>query len=166
MARSAGPDRLCRGGARDGGARRGDRGGRGDTSGSGWSSTRRSTPPARAPRTATSWTRAFPSIATGRGGQYTYHGPGQRVAYVMLDLKRRRPTCAPCRRAGRLADRHARAFGVGGETREDRVGVWVCGPTSPPASTERRPRTRSPPSACASAAGSPFTASRSTSSRT
>ena len=68
----------------------------------------------------------FPVFESGRGGQFTYHGPGQRVAYVMLDL--------------RVRGRDARAFvqgleswiiaalarvGVRGETRTDRVGVWV-----------------------------------------
>ena len=69
----------------------------------------------------------FPVFETGRGGQYTYHGPGQRVAYVMLDLKRRE---ADLRRyvsaletwlIGTLS-----AFNVTGERREDRVGVWVA----------------------------------------
>ncbi|WP_174800859.1 lipoyl(octanoyl) transferase LipB [Martelella limonii] len=75
----------------------------------------------------------FPVYETGRGGEYTYHGPGQRVAYLMLDLKRRR--------------RDVRAFvaaieetiiltldsmNVRGERREDRVGVWVRRPERPP----------------------------------
>ncbi|QQM32480.1 lipoyl(octanoyl) transferase LipB [Martelella lutilitoris] len=75
----------------------------------------------------------FPVFETGRGGEYTYHGPGQRVAYLMLDLKRRR--------------RDVRAFvaaieetiiktldrmNVRGERREDRVGVWVKRPERPP----------------------------------
>ncbi|MEO1989080.1 MAG: lipoyl(octanoyl) transferase LipB [Martelella sp.] len=75
----------------------------------------------------------FPVYDTGRGGEYTYHGPGQRVAYLMLDLKRRR--------------RDVRAFvaaieetiiktldqmNVRGERREDRVGVWVRRPERPP----------------------------------
>ncbi|TNB47161.1 lipoyl(octanoyl) transferase LipB [Martelella lutilitoris] len=75
----------------------------------------------------------FPVYETGRGGEYTYHGPGQRVAYLMLDLKRRR--------------RDVRAFvaaieetiiktldmmNVRGERREDRVGVWVKRPERPP----------------------------------
>jgi lipoyl(octanoyl) transferase len=68
----------------------------------------------------------FPVFATGRGGQYTYHGPGQRVAYVMLDLKRRggdlRAYVAALEQwiIATLA-----AFGIAGERREDRVGVWV-----------------------------------------
>jgi len=71
----------------------------------------------------------FPIFATGRGGQLTYHGPGQRVAYVMLDLKRRRPDVRTYVAAleqwiiGTLA-----AFNVRGERREDRVGVWVNRP--------------------------------------
>ena len=68
----------------------------------------------------------FPVYETGRGGQYTYHGPGQRVAYVMLDLKKRgndvRAFVAGLEDViiGTLAD-----FKVIGERREDRVGVWV-----------------------------------------
>ena len=68
----------------------------------------------------------FPVHRSGRGGQFTYHGPGQRVAYVMLDLKRRgadvRAFVAGLERW--LIDTLAR-FGVKGERREDRVGVWV-----------------------------------------
>ena len=68
----------------------------------------------------------FPVYETGRGGQYTYHGPGQRVAYVMLDLKKRggdvRAFVAGLEDViiGTLAD-----FNIVGERREDRVGVWV-----------------------------------------
>jgi lipoyl(octanoyl) transferase len=71
----------------------------------------------------------FPLFATGRGGQLTYHGPGQRVAYVMLDLKRRRPD-ARAYVAGleQWIIRTLAAFNVRGERREDRVGVWVSRP--------------------------------------
>jgi lipoyl(octanoyl) transferase len=71
----------------------------------------------------------FPLFATGRGGQVTYHGPGQRVAYVMLDLKRRRPDVRAYV-AGLEAwiIRTLAAFDVRGERREDRVGVWVNRP--------------------------------------
>jgi lipoyl(octanoyl) transferase len=71
----------------------------------------------------------FPVFKTGRGGQYTYHGPGQRVVYVMLDLKRRRPDLRAyvASLEAWLIDTLA-AFGVSGETREDRVGVWVARP--------------------------------------
>lgn len=66
---------------------------------------------------------------TGRGGQYTYHGPGQRVAYVMLDLKRRRQDV---RRLVTALEawliETLWAFHVRGERREDRVGVWVRRP--------------------------------------
>jgi lipoyl(octanoyl) transferase len=71
----------------------------------------------------------FPVFRSGRGGQFTYHGPGQRVAYVMLDLGRRTPDLRRFVAAleawliGTLA-----AFNIRGERREDRVGVWVRRP--------------------------------------
>jgi lipoyl(octanoyl) transferase len=74
----------------------------------------------------------FPVHATGRGGQYTYHGPGQRVAYVMLDLKRRTPDVRAYVAAleqwviATLWRWHLR-----GLRREDRVGVWVARPDKP-----------------------------------
>jgi lipoyl(octanoyl) transferase len=71
----------------------------------------------------------FPMFATGRGGQLTYHGPGQRVAYVMLDLKRRRPDVrAYVASLEEWIIRTLAAFNVRGERREDRVGVWVSRP--------------------------------------
>ena len=71
----------------------------------------------------------FPTYATGRGGQLTYHGPGQRVAYVMLDLKRRRPDVrAYVASLEEWIIRTLAAFNVRGERREDRVGVWVRRP--------------------------------------
>ncbi|MEI9993901.1 MAG: lipoyl(octanoyl) transferase LipB [Rhizomicrobium sp.] len=69
----------------------------------------------------------FPVFKTGRGGQYTYHGPGQRVGYVMLDLKRRRPDVRAY--VHDLEDwliRTLAAFNVKGERREGRVGIWVA----------------------------------------
>jgi lipoyl(octanoyl) transferase len=71
----------------------------------------------------------FPLFTTGRGGQLTYHGPGQRVAYVMLDLKRRRPDVrAYVAGLEEWIMRTLDAFNVRGERREDRVGVWVRRP--------------------------------------
>jgi lipoyl(octanoyl) transferase len=71
----------------------------------------------------------FPMFATGRGGQLTYHGPGQRVAYVMLDLKRRQPDVrAYVAGLEQWIIRTLAAFNVRGERREDRVGVWVKRP--------------------------------------
>ena len=75
----------------------------------------------------------FPLFATGRGGQTTYHGPGQRVAYVMLDLKRRRPDLRVY--VASLEEWIIRALAslnVRGERREDRVGVWVARPEKGP----------------------------------
>jgi lipoyl(octanoyl) transferase len=68
----------------------------------------------------------FPVFATGRGGQYTYHGPGQRVAYVMLDLNRRRKDVRAFVQALEqwIIDTLWR-FNVEGHIREGRVGVWV-----------------------------------------
>jgi lipoyl(octanoyl) transferase len=71
----------------------------------------------------------FPVFATGRGGRFTYHGPGQRVAYLMLDLKRRAPDIR--RYVANLEEwiiRTLSAFDVRGERHEDRVGVWVSRP--------------------------------------
>jgi lipoyl(octanoyl) transferase len=71
----------------------------------------------------------FPVHATGRGGQFTYHGPGQRVVYLMLDLKRRGPDVR--RYVTSLEEwiiRTLAAFNVRGERREDRIGVWVRRP--------------------------------------
>lgn len=68
----------------------------------------------------------FPVFRTGRGGEFTYHGPGQRICYVMLDLKRRKPDVRAFVCAlenwiiGALAD-----LGVQGVRREGRIGVWV-----------------------------------------
>jgi lipoyl(octanoyl) transferase len=71
----------------------------------------------------------FPLFTTGRGGQLTYHGPGQRVAYVMLDLKRRQPDVRAFVAAlEEWIIRTLAAFNVRGERREDRVGVWVRRP--------------------------------------
>src|ERR1700754_1036615 len=70
----------------------------------------------------------FPVFATGRGGQFTYHGPGQRVGYVMLDLKRRRGADV----RGFVRDleewliRTLARFNVKGERRDGRVGIWVA----------------------------------------
>jgi lipoyl(octanoyl) transferase len=69
----------------------------------------------------------FPVFETGRGGQLTYHGPGQRVAYVMLDLKRRSPDIRAY--VAGLEDWIMAAlgrFGVAAERREGRVGLWVA----------------------------------------
>jgi len=71
----------------------------------------------------------FPVFESGRGGQMTYHGPGQRVAYVMLDLKRRGPDVR--RFVATLEEwiiRTLAAFNVRSERREDRIGVWVRRP--------------------------------------
>ena len=71
----------------------------------------------------------FPLFATGRGGQLTYHGPGQRVAYVMLDLKRRQPDVRAFVAAlEEWIIRTLAALNVRGERREGRVGVWVARP--------------------------------------
>ena len=71
----------------------------------------------------------FPLFVTGRGGQLTYHGPSQRVAYVMLDLKRRRPDVrAYVASLEEWIIRTLDTFDVHGERREDRVGVWVQRP--------------------------------------
>ena len=72
--------------------------------------------------------RRFPVFDAGRGGQYTYHGPGQRVAYVMLDLQRRKPDLR--RYIWQLEEWTIRAlaqFNVRGERRAGRIGIWVVG---------------------------------------
>lgn len=75
----------------------------------------------------------FPVYKTGRGGEYTYHGPGQRIAYVMLDLKRRKPDIRAFVSAlEEWVINTLDQFNIKGERREDRVGVWVQRPEKKP----------------------------------
>ena len=68
----------------------------------------------------------FPVFQTGRGGQYTYHGPGQRVAYVMLDLRRRKMDVRGfVRDLEEWLIRTLARFDIRGESRDGRVGIWV-----------------------------------------
>ncbi|MEO9190674.1 MAG: lipoyl(octanoyl) transferase LipB, partial [Acetobacteraceae bacterium] len=74
----------------------------------------------------------FPTFAAGRGGQWTYHGPGQRTAYVMLDLGRPHRTVRPRDVRSYVTGleewliRALTRFGVHGERRPGRIGVWVA----------------------------------------
>ncbi len=103
----------------------------------------------------------FPVHQTGRGGQYTYHGPGQRVAYVMLDLKRRAESRVESRESSGVPDLRKfvqnleqwiiltlAEFGVQAFTREGRIGVWVDTVRHPAALIERA---QDPTRFCASA---------------
>ena len=75
----------------------------------------------------------FPVYETRRGGQYTYHGPGQRVAYVMLDLNARgRDVRAYVTRLETWVIAALAEFNLKGEVRPDRVGVWIARPDKPP----------------------------------
>lgn len=74
----------------------------------------------------------FPVYQTGRGGQFTYHGPGQRIVYIMLDLKRRKQDIRAfiaAVEAWGIAG--LAAFGIQAERREDRVGIWVAQAANP-----------------------------------
>ena len=76
-------------------------------------------------------TARFPVFQTGRGGEYTYHGPGQRVAYVMLDLKKQQQVPDIKKYVCRLEEwviRSLAHFGIKGERREGRIGIWVTTP--------------------------------------
>ena len=82
----------------------------------------------------------FPVFQAGRGGQYTYHGPGQRVVYVMLDLNRRgRDVRRFVQRLEAWVIAALAEFNVWGEIREGRVGVWVTRPDQP-AGSDGQPR--------------------------
>lgn len=73
-------------------------------------------------------TRDLPVFKTGRGGQYTYHGPGQRVAYAMLNLHKRQKSPDIKKYVWQLEEWIIRAlaqFSIKGERREGRVGIWV-----------------------------------------
>jgi lipoyl(octanoyl) transferase len=73
--------------------------------------------------------RRLPVHRTGRGGRYTYHGPGQRIAYVMLDLTRRdRDVRCHVHRLEEWMIRTLAHFGIKGERRDGRVGIWVARP--------------------------------------
>lgn len=69
----------------------------------------------------------FPVFETGRGGQYTYHGPGQRVGYVMLDLKRRTPDVRKfVKDLEEWIILSLRDLGITAERRAGRIGLWVA----------------------------------------
>ncbi len=73
----------------------------------------------------------FPVHKTGRGGEYTYHGPGQRVAYVMMDLKKRQNKPDVKKYVWQLEEwiiQSLGEFGIKGERRCGRVGIWVVKP--------------------------------------
>ena len=71
----------------------------------------------------------FPVFTAGRGGQFTYHGPGQRIGYMMLDLRRRAPDVRRfVATIEEMIIRTLAKFGVRGERRGDRIGVWVRRP--------------------------------------
>lgn len=75
----------------------------------------------------------FPVYPSKRGGQYTYHGPGQRVAYVMLDVaKRGRDVRCFVRQLEQWVIKTLAEFNVTGEIRDGRVGVWVARTDKPP----------------------------------
>jgi lipoyl(octanoyl) transferase len=79
------------------------------------------------------WPGRFPVHATRRGGQYTYHGPGQRVVYVMLDLGRRgRDVRAFVSALEAWVLATLGTFNVAGTVHRERVGVWVPRPEKPP----------------------------------
>ena len=68
----------------------------------------------------------FPVFKTGRGGQYTYHGPGQRVVYIMLDLNRRRRDIRKFVSSLEIWIMNTLAkFNIRGERRSDRIGIWI-----------------------------------------
>ena len=74
--------------------------------------------------------RRLPVHRTGRGGRYTYHGPGQRIAYVMLDLRRRgQDVRCYVHQLEEWIIRTLARFGVRGERRDGRVGIWVVRPS-------------------------------------
>jgi lipoyl(octanoyl) transferase len=78
----------------------------------------------------------FPTFATGRGGQWTYHGPGQRVAYVMLDLTRPHGAIPPrdvrcyVHALEEWLIRVLARFGIRAERRDGRIGIWVADPAA------------------------------------
>ena len=75
----------------------------------------------------------FPVFQSARGGEYTYHGPGQRIVYLMLDLnKRGKDVRAFVKQLERWVIATLTEFNVHGEIREGRVGVWVPRPEKPP----------------------------------
>ncbi|MBA5724044.1 lipoyl(octanoyl) transferase LipB [Liberibacter sp. Z1] len=82
----------------------------------------------------------FPIYPTGRGGSYTYHGPGQRIVYVILNLKKRRKDLRCFVVAlEEIIIQTLKKLGICGERREDRVGIWVARPENKTLGTETIP---------------------------